>query len=411
MAFQETSTSRRFNAAKPYVTVLFPCLDEHESIGTCIDQALSELDEAGLSGEVLVADNGSTDGSVEIALEHGARVISASPRGYGAAYLCGLDAARGEIIVMADADLTYPLNRIADFVSACEHAEMVMGIRQVRSDNMPTMHRLLGNPAISGLGRLLHSSKVEDFLCGMRAIRKDAAEQLDLKTPGMEFAAEMVVLAEQEGFKIEQFPISYADRVGESKLNRWADGWRYLKFLLAHSPNRVFLYPGSLLALAGLAGMVAMVGGPVTIAGRPWFVHTQVLFVAMWVVGLQMLSLAWLSHSLGRVSARTPRGLWRRLVEGSMENALRVGGVLTVSGLALIIGATWSWGTGGWTSLQNGNAFVAGVGLAVGGTQLIASAWFRAMVDVSVITEPIEYQELTDVPRVRSAKLGRGFAA
>jgi hypothetical protein len=410
MAFQETPSPRRTGRSTPYVTVLFPCLNEHESLGQCIEDANDALTSAGLDGEILVSDNGSTDGSIQIALEHGARVISASPQGYGAAYLCGIEAARGEIIVMADADLTYPLDRIADFVAACERSEMAMGIRQVDSENMPTMHRLIGNPAISGLGHLLHSSEVEDFLCGMRAIRKDAADKLDLKTPGMEFAAEMVVLAEQAGFTIEQFPIAYSERVGESKLNRWRDGWRYLKFLLAHSPNRVFLYPGSILALLGLVGMVALMGGPVTIGGRPWFVHTQVMFVAMWLVGLQMLSLAWLSQSLGRVSGRAPRGSWQRLVEGSMEKALKFGGALAALGLVLVAVETLAWGIGGWADLQNGNGFVAGVGLAIGGFQLIATSWFRAMVDVSVNTEPLELREIKSVPQSPRTRASGGFA-
>jgi glycosyltransferase involved in cell wall biosynthesis len=393
-AFQPATTGTDEPSAKPFVTVLFPCLNEEDAVEESIVRARQGLADAGLQGEILISDNGSTDRSVEIALANGARVIEASPQGYGAAYLCGIEAAKGEIIVMADTDLTYPLDRIGDFVKACETAEMTMGIRQVHSDNMPTMHRLLGNPAITGLGRVFHSSEVEDFLCGMRAIRKDAAEKLDLKTPGMEFAAEMVILAEQEGFTIVQFPIDYADRVGESKLNRWRDGWRYLKFLLAHAPNRVFLYPGSVMALVGLVGMMALVGGPLSVGGRPWFVHTQVLFVGLWLVGLQMLALGWLSRSLERVSKREPDGHWRRMIEASMERALMIGGGLMLAGALLASITTIAWGAGGWADLQNGNGFVAGIGLLIGGLQLVAAAWFRAMVDVSVVTEPIEFHEV-----------------
>ena len=382
-------------ADSPYVSVVFPCLNEEESIEAVIDEARLALDEAGLDGEIIVSDNGSTDRSVSLALARGVRVISASPRGYGAAYLCGIAAARGQIIVMADADMTYPLDRIGDFVAACERADMAIGIRETKAENMPTLNRLLGNPLLSGLARSLFSATVKDFHCGMRAIRASAARRLDLKTTGMEFASEMVILALQSGLKIEEIPIEYRVRVGESKLSRWSDGWRHVKFLLAHSPNRLFLYPGWVISLIGLVGTLAFVGGPISIGGRPWFVHAQLVFVSLWLVGLQLLSLGWLTLSLERISKRAPRGIVGRTVTASMERTLVVGCLLAGTGLAITVTTVALWGIGGAGELHGSNALVAGMALIVGGLQLIAVSWCRAMVDVSLKTEPIKFDEVT----------------
>jgi len=376
--------------------VVFPCLNEEESIAAVIDEANTALEQAGLVGEIIVADNGSTDRSREIALRKGVRVVDASPRGYGAAYLCGIASARGEIIVMADADMTYPLDRIGDFVAACERSEMAVGIRETKADNMPTLNRLVGNPVLSGLARVLFSATVSDFHCGMRAARKSALNKLKLQTTGMEFASEMIILALQSGLSIEEIPIEYRPRVGESKLNRWTDGWRHVKFLLAHSPNRIFLYPGFGLALIGLIGTLVFVGGPITIAGRPWFVHAQLVFVTLWLVGLQLASLGWLTRSLERISVGKPRGPIGRLVEASMEHALVLGGAMAAGGFAIAAITTLNWGLSGGGELTAGNLLVAGMALLVGGLQLIAVSWCRAMVDVSTKAEPIAFHDVVD---------------
>jgi glycosyltransferase involved in cell wall biosynthesis len=383
---------------QPKVTVIFPCLNEEESIATVIAEAREALEAASLDGEILVSDNGSTDRSVEIALAEGVRVISASPKGYGSAYLCGIASAKGEILVMADADMTYPLNRIGDFVKACETSEMAIGIRETKADNMPTLNRLVGNPVLSGLARFLFSATVKDFHCGMRAIRRDVAERLGMKTTGMEFASEMVILALQSGLTIEEIPIEYRERVGESKLNRWEDGWRHVKFLLAHSPNRLFLYPGWISALIGLAGTLAFIGGPISLGGRPWFVHAQFVFVAIWLVGLQLLSLGWLTRSLERVSTQEPKGFVTKMINLSMERTLVIGALLTFAGVVMVIATTAIWGFSGAGELRGSNALVAGMALLIGGLQLIAVSWCRAMVDVTVLTEELSFSDITAAP-------------
>ena len=219
------------------VSVVLPCLNEAASVEAVIRQTRKALDASGLLGEIIVSDNGSDDGSAALALAAGARVIFASPRGYGAALRAGLEAARGEVVVMADTDMTYPLERIADFVAACETADVAVGFRQTHSSNMPLLNRMIGNPLLSGLARWLSSSTVNDFHCGMRSIRSDAASRLDLRTTGMEFASEMLILA-----------------LDESKLNRWRDGWRHVTFLVSYAPARKAVLPAAVAAGVAAAG-------------------------------------------------------------------------------------------------------------------------------------------------------------
>jgi len=387
------------------VSVVFPCLNEEDSIVAVIRQARSAIAKAGLRGEIIVSDNGSTDRSVELARAEGVRVLLSRPKGYGSAYLSGIAAARGEVIVMADADMTYPLERIGDFVAACRESEMAIGIRQTKPDNMPTLNRVLGNPALSGLARFLFSSTVRDFHCGMRAIRRSAARRLDLKTTGMEFASEMVILALQAGLTIEEIPIEYRERVGESKLSRWRDGWRHVRFLLAHSPNRLFIYPGFVAAVIGLVGTVAFIGGPISFGGRPWYVHAELGFVALWLVGLQALSLGWLTRSLDRVSVLRPQGTVNRLIDLSMEKTLAIGLILAAIGSIITLATVVVWGIGGGGELSGGNALVAGAALLIGGLQLVAMSWAKAMVDVSVRTEATTYDEVPALPSRETASI------
>src|SRR6478752_4014005 len=229
------------------VSVVIPCLNEAENIEACVAQALAALEENGIPGEVLVADNASEDGSPELATAAGARVISEPRRGYGSAYLAGFAAARGKYIVMGDADLTYDFNEIPNFVEHLEAgADLVMGDRmdRIQPGAMPWLHRYVGNPILSGTLNFFFRTGVRDAHCGMRAVRRSVLPQLDLHATGMEFASEMVVRAAKEKLDIRQFPIDYHPRGGDSKLSTWRDGWRHLRFLLVHSPTHLFLVPG-----------------------------------------------------------------------------------------------------------------------------------------------------------------------
>ena len=229
------------------VSVVIPCLNEAESIEACVRAARKALDEGGYRGEVLVVDNGSTDGSGELAAGAGARVVVEPRRGYGNAYLAGLAAARGRYIVMLDADMTYDAGELPRFVAALEDGgDMVLGDRMegIQPGAMPWLHRHVGNPVLTGLLNRLFGTEVKDAHCGMRALRREVLPRLDLRTTGMELASEMVISAAKAGLDIRQFPIEYHPRQGESKLSTWSDGWRHLRFLLIHSPQAPLPDPG-----------------------------------------------------------------------------------------------------------------------------------------------------------------------
>src|SRR5215218_6513098 len=231
----------------PRVSVVIPCLNEAENIVQCVQGALKVLLANGIAGEVIVADNGSDDGSAALAETAGAIVVHEPRRGYGRAYLAGFAAARGDYIVMVDADLTYDFEEIPHFVSELDAgAELVMGNRMenIQPGAMPWMNRYIGNPVLSGFLKMLYRTKVRDAHCGMRAVRSDALQRLELHTDGMEFASEMVIRAAKADLDVREFPIALHPRGGESKLNPFNDGWRHLRLMLLHHPTFLFLVPG-----------------------------------------------------------------------------------------------------------------------------------------------------------------------
>src|SRR5690349_16753807 len=255
------------------VSVVIPALNEAESIEACVRRSLETMAEHDIPGEVVVADNGSDDGTPELARDAGARVIHESRKGYGSAYLAGFAAARGKYIVMGDADETYDFREIARFVEPLEEgADFVMGSRlrgRIHRGAMPWLHRYVGNPVLTGVLNLFFRTGVSDAHCGMRAFRRDLLPVLDLRTTGMEFASEMVIRAAKAKLKIAEFPIEYHPRGGESKLSSFRDGWRHLRFLLVHSPTHLFMLPGAILGLLGVL-ITATVLTRLDILGRQW---------------------------------------------------------------------------------------------------------------------------------------------
>ena len=259
------------------VSVVIPCLNEAGNIERCVRAARTALEDAGIAGEVVVADNDSEDGSAELAAAAGARVVHEPRRGYGSAYLAGFAAARGRYIVMGDADLTYDFREIPRFVEQLdEGAELVMGDRMdnIHPGAMPWLHRYVGNPVLTGVLNLFFRTGVSDAHCGMRAVRRDVLPRLDLRTTGMEFASEMVIRASKERLDIREFPIEYHPRGGESKLSSFRDGWRHLRFLLVHSPTHLFMVPGALLlALGTLVALISL--AQIDVLGREWQLHSD----------------------------------------------------------------------------------------------------------------------------------------
>src|SRR4051794_22167604 len=260
------------------VSVVIPCLNEAENIEECVTRARSVMREHGIAGEVVVADNGSEDGSAALASGAGARVVHEPRRGYGSAYLAGFEAAQGDYIVMADADMTYDWNEIPRFVEHLDAGgELVMGDRMdnIQPGAMPWLHGYVGNPILSGVLNVFFKTGVRDAHCGMRGFRREILPRLDLRTTGMEFASEMVIRASKERMDIRQFPIEYHPRGGESKLSSFRDGWRHLRFLLVHSPTHLFVLPGLVMCVLGVL-IAATVVAQIDLFGRQWDLHTMV---------------------------------------------------------------------------------------------------------------------------------------
>jgi glycosyltransferase involved in cell wall biosynthesis len=371
-------------AQSPEVTVVIPCLDEEAAVGGTVDQAWEGISRSGRTGEVIVVDNASTDRSAEIAAEHGATVVREERPGYGSAYLAGLGHARGEFIVMGDADETYPLRDLAPFVerlAAGDH--LVMGSRldgRIHGDAMPWLNRHVGNPILTGLLNLLFGVTVSDAHCGMRAVRRDALPVLDLHSTGMEFASEMVFKAARRKLTVSEIPIDYYPRVGESKLSRFGDAWRHVKFMLLYSPSWLYVVPGAVLLLLGLAGAIALAAGPVTIFGRPWQIHTLFACIAAILLGTQILELG----VFARAFAASHLGESDRLIEWArgritLEHGLAIGGIVLLIGLVTLATIFVGWAVDGFGALSHEYATALGFTLLAVGTQVMLGSFFVSL--------------------------------
>src|SRR6202790_617928 len=381
----ETSTpsaAHPEDAAAPLVSVVIPCLNEAENIESCVSAALEAIERMGVPGEVVVADNNSDDDSARLAERAGARVVIERRRGYGSAYLAGFAASTGRYIVMADADLTYDFNEIPRFVAALEGgAEMVIGDRMdnIQPGAMPWLHRYVGTPILTGLLNLFFRTGINDAHCGMRALRREVLPRLDLRTTGMEFASEMVIRASKENLRIAEFPIEYHPRGGESKLSSFRDGWRHLRFLLVHSPNHLFIVPGT--ALAGVGTLIVVfVGAGVDLFGRAWGVHAIIGAALLMIVGTQVLALGLCAHAYGTyfMGERDP---WfdRMRSRFRLEHGLVLGGVFLLLGVVMgaIILATWI--AHGFGSLSDERLAVVAASLMIVGIQIFFSSFLLSI--------------------------------
>jgi hypothetical protein len=338
------------------LTILMPCLNEAETLAVCIDKARGFLERSGVVGEVLIADNGSTDGSQLIAEAHGARVAAIPERGYGAALIGGIHAARGRFVIMGDADDSYDFENLDLMVERLRGGdELVMGNRfkgGIRKGAMPFLHRYLGNPVLSFLGRLLFRIPVGDFHCGLRGFSRESALKLRLKSSGMEFASEMVVKAAFHGLKMGEVPtvLSPDGRSRAPHLKTWRDGWRHLKFLLLHSPTWLFIYPGLALILMGLMGSALLSHGAVHITPRIELnIHTLVVCCFAVLIGAQLVAFGALARRYAMVEGFLPAPAnFQRLILGmTLEPLLRAAGVIMALGVGGCIWAVGSWAHGG----------------------------------------------------------------
>jgi glycosyltransferase involved in cell wall biosynthesis len=363
------------------ISVVIPCLDEEAAVGAVVEQAWEGIHRSGRSGEVIVVDNGSTDASAEIAAAHGATVVYEPRRGYGRAYLTGIAHARGDYVVMADADGTYPVNELAPFVDALESgSDLVLGSRfegRIHEGAMPWSHRWIGNPILTGLLNRLFGIRVSDAHCGMRALRRSALPVLDLHSTGMEFASEMVFKAFRRELAVGQIPIDYFPRTGESKLSRFADAWRHVRFMLLYSPSWLFFVPGLVLLLLGIAGVLLLASGPVDVFGRAWQIHTMLAFVALTLIGAQVVQLG----IFARTYALTHFGEHDRLLERlrrrvHLEHGVLLGLALALAGAGVLLAVFVRWARGGFGALGDEYPTALGVTLVGLGVQTIFGSFF-----------------------------------
>jgi glycosyltransferase involved in cell wall biosynthesis len=334
------------------LSIVMPCLNEAETLAVCVEKAKHFLNVNEIDGEIIVADNGSTDGSQEIATMAGAKIVEVKQKGYGSALMGGVEAAQGEYVIMGDADDSYDFSKLQDFVNALDEGyDLVMGNRfkgGIMRGAMPFLHQYLGNPVLSGIARLFFKSDIGDFHCGLRGFRKDALLTLNLQTTGMEFASEMIVKATMKGLKIKEVPtILYPDgRTRPPHLRTWTDGWRHLRFLLLYSPRWLFFYPGITLTVLGILLSAFLLGGPRHIGGITLDINTLMYASFLIVLGVQALLFSLFTYVFGVNADLLPRdNLTDKLIENAgLEKGIVISLGMILLGFASSVGALIYWG-------------------------------------------------------------------
>lgn len=367
------------------LSVIMPCLNEAETLATCIRKALQCIKENGIAGEVLIADNGSTDGSQAIAESLGARVVPVAAKGYGNALMGGIRAARGRFVIMGDSDDSYDFTNLMPFVSKLrEGYELVMGNRfkgGIKPGAMPPLHRYLGNPVLTAIGRIFFHSPCGDFHCGLRGFSKTAAERLDLQTTGMEFASEMVIKAQLLGLRITEVPttLSPDGRTRPPHLRSWRDGWRHLRFMLLYSPRWLFLYPGIALMIVGVVSWALLMG-----TGRA---NSALFSAGAIMIGFQSVTFAALAKIFAINEGLLPedprlQGFFKKF---SLEVGLIVGVVLILLGLILSAVALGIWGRRGYGALEAAvtlKMVIPAIVSLVLGVQLMLNSFFLSVLNL-----------------------------
>jgi glycosyltransferase involved in cell wall biosynthesis len=386
------------------VSVVIPCLNEANSIGYCVEKALAAFQAADLRAEVVVADNGSTDGSIELVQKLGARVVHAEQKGYGAALQAGIVASRGAFIVMGDADDSYDFTEVPRFVEAWRKGyDVVMGNRfrgEIKPGAMPWHHKYIGNPVLSAVLNVLFHANIGDSHCGMRGFTRAVYDKMDLRSTGMEFASEFVIKATQLGAKITEIPITlWKDKRGRPPhLRSFRDGWRHLRFMLLYAPNWLFLFPGTLLGVIGLFLVFWLLPGPRRVSPRVILdVHTMIFGVIFTLLGAQIISIGAFAKVFS-YSERFDRGtvsLKRVLKRVTLETGLLVGGGLAVAGFAGCAWITWAWASSGFGPLQAVRWVLFWSMWLFLGMQIIFSSFFLSMLGISRGTYIGDY----DLPR------------
>ena len=376
----------------PELSIVMPCLNEAKTVGTCVTKAFAWLHRHDVHGEVIVADNGSTDGSRTIAARLGARVVPVATKGYGNALRAGIEAARGEFVIMGDSDDSYDFSALEGFVGQLRDGyDLVLGNRfegGIAPGAMPALHKFFGNPLLTRIGRTLYGSPSRDFYCGLRGFRRDAILSLDLDAAGMEFAVEMIVKATIRNLRITEVPtrLSVDGRDRPPHLRSWRDGWRTLRFFLLLSPRSLFLYPGAAIFLLGLAGTLILFTGNVAVGGVGFAEHTMVMTAAAINIGFE----AMLFWAFAKVIA-IQRGLllhdalFERLRQAiPLERGLILGVILLLLGLTILGVALTEWFNVGFGQLAEGSAIrlvIASSSTLMLGAQILYGSFFLYLLD------------------------------
>src|SRR5262252_5564609 len=386
---QPESTDRRMPVE---VSVVIPCLNEANSLAFCVDKALNAFRASGLSGEVIVADNGSTDGSIQIAEEHGARVVHVAERGYGSALQAGIATARGPFIVMGDADDSYDFTEVPRFVEKLrEGYDIVMGNRfrgGIKPGAMPPSHKYVGNPGLTALLNTLFRARIGDSYCGMRGFTRALYDRLDVRSAGMEFALEMIIKAAQIGARIAEIPIIlWPDKRGRPPhLRSFRDGWRSLRFMLLYAPNWLFLLPGTMLGAIGLFLVFWLLPGPRRVSAIVVLdIHTMIFGVIFTLLGAQIVSIGAFAKvfSYSERFDRNPVSLKRVLKRVTLEMGLLLGGALALLGFAGCAWITWQWAASGFGPLQAVRWVLFWSMWLFLGMQIIFASFFLSMLGIS----------------------------
>jgi glycosyltransferase involved in cell wall biosynthesis len=370
-----------------------PCLNEAETISICVRKANNFLVRSGIEGEIVVADNGSTDGSPDLALASGARVVSIAAKGYGNALIGGISAAQGRFVIMADADDSYDFSELGSFVESLRSGNMlVIGNRfrgGIRSGAMPFLHRFFGNPLLSLMGRMFFSSAIGDFHCGLRGIDRAGALKLRLQAPGMEFASEMIVKATLAGWRIVEVPttLSPTGRSRRPHLRSWRDGWRHLRLLLMMSPRWLMLYPGTCLIAIGVTAQIAIARGPIVVSGIGLDIHTMLYAGGAVILGVQLVLFSVLARAIGVLKNVLPMRptFFRFLSAFTLERGIFLGLLLGASGLGLAAYSVFTWAQTHLAALEPTvvmRVAIPSVTLMLTGAEVIFSSFLLKFIDV-----------------------------
>lgn len=381
------------------LTILMPCLNESKTLKTCIDKAKLFLITHHIDGEILIADNGSTDGSQDIAKSLGARVVDIEEKGYGAALIGGCNAALGKYVIMGDSDDSYDFLNLMPFIEKLrEGYELVMGNRfkgGIEKGAMPPLHRYIGNPVLSFIGRVLYHSNIKDFHCGLRGYNRESILKLNLHTTGMEYASEMVVQATLHKLKICEVPTTLRKdgRDRPPHLRSWSDGWRHLTFLLMHSPNWLFLYPGLIFFVIGLVFSVVLTIGPVTLGSTTFSINTLLYSAMSTILGLQLILFFILTKKYAAKTKFIPITKFdQKLIKFTMNKGILIGACLLFFGIVGAIASVVIWSDTGFGNLTPEHMFrltIPVLILIVCGIQLMFNSFFLGILEIKTKKEEL----------------------